>query len=59
MHFLSYVSVISIVRTAKIKTFPRCCRNEMSYKTKTGEDVTGETDEFLLYLSVVAIVLSA
>jgi len=29
---------------------------EMSYKTKIGEEVTGEMDEFLFYLSHVAIV---
>jgi len=29
---------------------------EMSYKTKTGEEVTDETDEFLFRLSLVVII---
>jgi len=43
---LSYHSFISNVRTKK--TLPDVA--EMSYKTKTGEKVTGETYEFLVYL---------
>ena len=31
----------------------------MSHKTKIGEEVTGETDEFLFCLSLVAIVRTA
>jgi len=43
-----------MVRTTETKTFPQCCRSV--YKTKTGEEVTGKTDEFLFYLSLVTIV---
>jgi len=34
-------------------------RQKMSYKTKTGEQVTGKTDKFLFYLSLVAIMPTA
>jgi len=51
---LSYLSLVSVVRTVKLKHFHDVA--EMSYETKTGEEVTGETDEFLFCLSLVAIV---
>ena len=41
------------MRTLAIKHFHDV--SEMSYNARTGEQVTGETDEFLFYLRLVAL----